>query len=64
MNKCKFVAEAGMILYNAWCRDCDCYHQQWKFPCECENGKVAAEPLGYKLCDKCNGRGYLNEKPK
>lgn len=58
---CPQHGKVGMLLYKAWCVKCDYYHQQWKYPCGCENGKIAIDPLGYKICDKCNGRGYLNE---
>jgi len=61
MNKCPYVGSIGQVLVDAWCKDCDKYHPQWKFPCTCLNGKLSVEPLGYKLCDECNGRGYLNE---
>lgn len=61
MNKCKSEGEPGMLLYDVWCKECDCKHQQWKFPCDnnCENGKIAVDPLGYKICDRCYGREYL-----
>jgi len=59
-NKCSLEASPGMMLYDAFCRECDCYHKQWKTPCECENGKIGVEPFGCKLCDKCNGRGFLH----
>lgn len=59
--KCPYVGKANQILLDVFCRDCDAYHPQWKFPCVCEGGRIPAEPLGYKLCDKCNGRGYLND---
>lgn len=58
MKECTHAGSAGQILINAFCKDCDTHHFQWKFPCDCENGKVTVEPLGYKLCDKCNGRGF------
>lgn len=65
MKKCKFVAEAGMILANhVYCGECNEHHPQWKYPCVCEYGKVAVEPIGYKLCHHCMGRGYLNERLK
>ena len=62
MKDCKLIGSPQMRLYTAWCRECDIYHSQWKFPCTCLNGKLSVEPLGYKLCDECNGRGYFNEK--
>ena len=61
MTKCPYVGSPGQILVDSLCTDCDRYHPQWKFPCICENGKVPVDPLGYRLCDKCNGRGYQNE---
>lgn len=61
---CSTEGNAGQILVRAFCITCDTHHPQWKNPCSnesCEYGKVAAHPLGYKLCDTCNGRGYINE---
>lgn len=65
-NKCIKEAKQGMLIYKVFCKECDIYHDQWKFPCEdnCENGKIPVNPLGYKLCDTCNGRGYSNKENK
>ena len=58
------LAGSGMGLYDAWCKQCENFHPQWKYPCNCEFGKIAVEPLGYKTCEICNGRGYLNDPAK
>lgn len=54
-------SNSGSVLYNAWCNECDKYHPQWKYPCICENGKVLIKKDIYELCNKCNGKGYLND---
>lgn len=58
MNKDCMKSAPGMLLYDAFCISCDDIHQQWKFQCDCENGKITINPCGYKICDKCKGNGY------
>lgn len=60
---CGVYGQQGTILFYVFCKQCDFYHPQWKFPCDCEHGKITVDPLGYKLCDKCNGRGWNNAPP-
>lgn len=59
---CQTPAEIGMILVNAYCINCESYRPQWKLPCNCNNGKNGNDKDGFRLCEKCEGRGYLNAK--
>jgi hypothetical protein len=63
MMKCQTNAKPGMILYAILCKQCETHHPDWRYPCpdKCEGGKISIEPLGYKICPICQGRGYLNE---
>ena len=33
--KCNLIGKPGTLLCSAWCKDCDGYHPQWKYPCVC-----------------------------
>jgi len=59
--KCLSEGKAGMILYDVLCQHCEDRHWAWRYPCpkKCEDGKVTVEPLGYKICETCQGRGYI-----
>jgi hypothetical protein len=63
MKSCQ-ESEAGKVLVNIYCKDCDEFHPQWRYLCdndECFLGTINTS-LGIDICPRCLGYNYLTEK--
>jgi len=62
MNKECHLGKEGMALYRIYCNDCECWHPQWRYPCNnriCDHGKVRTLNAEYAICETCQGKCYL-----
>lgn len=57
--------KSRQVLYDSYCNKCNNIHGHWKYPCKkCDEGYIVIPIMvgyGFKLCEICMGKGYLDK---